>query len=153
MYIEEEIRFELISPQQTLLDEHLPFVVVPGSEGELAILPSRAPLVALLKPGVVTLYEMKDKKESVKFRTFISGGMVDVSNDHCRLYTENAIPVKEIDRGAVSNELKSLQGLLKEEQSEARKIELQNHIALNEMILRTLEQDDWLNKRKGVVAS
>ncbi|MGL1292509.1 F0F1 ATP synthase subunit epsilon, partial [Vibrio parahaemolyticus] len=40
-----------------LLEQDVSMVVIPGLEGDIGVLPGHAPLLTLLRPGVVTVYE------------------------------------------------------------------------------------------------
>lgn len=47
----ETIDFELVSPERLLFAKPVEMVVVPGTEGDLGILPRHAPLIATVRPG------------------------------------------------------------------------------------------------------
>ena len=45
--------FELVSPEKVLLAGEAEQVLLPGSEGDMTVLPGHAPLISTLRPGVV----------------------------------------------------------------------------------------------------
>ena len=47
--------FELASPEQLVFAGEVEHVVVPGSEGEFGVLAHHAPLIALLRPGILKI--------------------------------------------------------------------------------------------------
>jgi F-type H+-transporting ATPase subunit epsilon len=47
--------FELISPQNVAFSGAVDQVDVPGAEGDFGVLAGHAPLIALLRPGVMTV--------------------------------------------------------------------------------------------------
>ena len=51
----EAFQFELVSPERLLLSEQVIEVVVPGTEGYMTVMAHHAPLMATVKPGVVTV--------------------------------------------------------------------------------------------------
>ena len=65
------IDFELVSPAQLLVSEPVDMVVVPGSEGDIGVLPGHSPLIASLRPGVIEIY----KAGSVEDHIFVGGGL------------------------------------------------------------------------------
>lgn len=73
-------------------DEGLDMIVLPGSEGELGILPSHTPLLTALKPGVIVI-----RKEGVEELFAVGGGFVDVRPDKVIVLAEAAEHSEEID--------------------------------------------------------
>ena len=49
-------QFDLVSPEKLLFSEAVDQVDVPGSEGDFGVLAGHAPLVAMLRPGILTVY-------------------------------------------------------------------------------------------------
>ena len=49
------LHFELVSPVKLLFSGDVDSVVIPGSEGEMMILPQHAPVLTSLRPGVVVV--------------------------------------------------------------------------------------------------
>ena len=50
---DDKVEFELVSPERLLLSEPVEMVVVPGEEGDFGVLPKHAPLISLVRPGVI----------------------------------------------------------------------------------------------------
>ena len=46
-------KFELVSPERVLMSEDVEQVVVPGADGDFAVLAGHAPFVSTLRPGVL----------------------------------------------------------------------------------------------------
>ena len=57
------IELQLVTPSALVMSEEVEMVVVPGSEGDLGVLPSHSPLIATLRPGMVNIYEGGKSKE------------------------------------------------------------------------------------------
>ena len=53
----EKLSFELVAPERLLASIDADMVVIPGSEGDFGVLPQHAPLMALLRPGVIAIYQ------------------------------------------------------------------------------------------------
>ena len=85
--------FELVSPERLLFAGNVESVVVPGAEGAFTVLKDHAPLMAVMKPGIVEVDESQTKKQ----RLFVRGGFADVSATGLTILAEQAIPVEELD--------------------------------------------------------
>ena len=48
---------EIVSPEKLLLSRPVDMVVIPAAEGEIGVLPGHAPMIVLLRGGVIRLYE------------------------------------------------------------------------------------------------
>jgi F-type H+-transporting ATPase subunit delta len=71
---------------------------VPSFSGSFGILPNHVPLIAVLKPGVLTVYE----QEGTNKRYFVSSGSVTVNEDSSvQILAEEACPVDQLDAQAV----------------------------------------------------
>ncbi len=89
---DKNIAVEIITPERVVFSEMVDFVVIPGVEGYLGVLPMHAPLVGGLGIGVIKT--IKDGKET-KLAT--SGGFVEVNNDKVVILAETAERSEEID--------------------------------------------------------
>jgi len=100
----EKLRFELVSPERLVLSEEVEMVVVPGAAGNFGALPRHAPLLSMIRPGVIEVYNAKQVTE----RLFVASGYAEVTPERCTVLAESAMPVGEIDREKVEAELKDL---------------------------------------------
>jgi len=94
-------RFELVSPERLMFSGEVLSVIAPGTEGEFMVLPGHAPLMSVLKPGLVTVEE----NETKSLRLFVRGGFADVSSDGLTILAEQAIPVEELDSAKIDSEI------------------------------------------------
>ena len=85
--------FELVSPERLLFSGSVEAVVVPGAEGAFTVLRDHAPVMSVLKAGVIEIDETQTKKQ----RLFVRGGFADVSAKGLTILAEQAIPVEELD--------------------------------------------------------
>ncbi|MCX5615173.1 F0F1 ATP synthase subunit epsilon [Bombella saccharophila] len=100
------LRTEIVSPERRYTDREVDMAVVPGTEGDIAAMPGRAPLMLQLRGGVVTLYQ--DGK--VLERCFVGGGFVDMTADHCTILADSVRALEDLsidDARQTLNELKS----------------------------------------------
>merc|ERR1712109_427356 len=81
-------------------------VDVPSFSGAFGILPAHVPTLAVLKPGVVTVYE--DDGAAKKF--FVSSGSVTINDDSSvQILAEEAHPVEDLDAAAAKAALAEAQ--------------------------------------------
>ncbi len=90
----DKVDFELVSPAKLLYSDAVEMVVVPGSEGDFGVLPGHAPLISLVRPGVIAIHE----GGKVQDRIFVAGGFAEVTPTRCTVLAEEAMSVAEIDR-------------------------------------------------------
>ena len=87
------VEFELVSPAKLLVSEPVEMVVVPGTEGDFGVLPGHAPLISLVRPGVIDIHA----DGTVQTRIFVAGGFAEVTQERCTVLAEEAVPVEDID--------------------------------------------------------
>jgi len=81
-------------------------VDVPTFSGSIGVLPKHVPIIAVLKPGVVSVFEVDGKVE--KF--FVSSGSLTVNSDSTvQLLAEEACSLADLDVNACRDELASAQ--------------------------------------------
>jgi F-type H+-transporting ATPase subunit epsilon len=83
--------FELVSPERLLMSASATEVVLPATEGEMAVMANHAPFMTTIRPGVVTVKEASGQTQ--KFVVF--GGFADILPSGCTLLAESALPVSE----------------------------------------------------------
>jgi F-type H+-transporting ATPase subunit epsilon len=86
------IRLEIVTPERRVYDDDVDAVALPGSEGELGILPHHAPLISLLGAG-----ELRVRKGGAEESFAIVGGFVQVRPDKVVVMAETADLAAEID--------------------------------------------------------
>jgi F-type H+-transporting ATPase subunit epsilon len=87
------LRLDIVSAERSVLNEDgLDIVIVPGSEGQLGILPRHAPLMTMLEPG-----ELIARRGSEEIAIAISGGFLEVRNDTVTVLADTAEQAEEID--------------------------------------------------------
>ena len=100
----DKISFDLVSPERLLLSEQVDMVTVPGREGDFGVLAGHAPLISMVRPGIIDVHE----NGKVTERIFVAGGFAEVTAERCTVLADVATPLREIDRSRVEEELKNL---------------------------------------------
>ena len=108
----QQVEFELVSPEKLLLSKSVDMVVVPGEDGDFGVLPRHAPMISTVRPGVIAIYSGKEISE----RIFVAGGFAEVTTERCTVLAEIAQPVSELDKATVQQQLQDA----KEDYSDAK---------------------------------
>ncbi len=87
---------EIVSPEKLLLSRPVDMVVIPAAEGEIGVLPGHAPMIVLLRGGVIRMYEGAQVTE----RLFVSGGFAEITPERCTVLANEAVPPAEVSRSA-----------------------------------------------------
>lgn len=84
--------FELVAPDRLLFSGQVDGVVVPAIEGEMTVLAGHAPVMTVLKCGIVII----DDGKNTATRMFVRGGFADVRPDGLTILAEQAMPLEEL---------------------------------------------------------
>lgn len=93
-------KFELVSPERVLMSAEVEQVVLPGTEGDFAVLAGHAPFVSTLRPGVLDVTTPAGSK-----RLLVKGGFAEVDPARLTVLAEQAFDVADLDAAKVSREL------------------------------------------------
>jgi F-type H+-transporting ATPase subunit epsilon len=86
------IRCEIVSQDRLVFEGDADIVIVPGSLGEMGILPGHAPLLSALELGVI---KVKSGDQEEVFT--VTGGFIEVQPDIVTVMADAAESVEEID--------------------------------------------------------
>lgn len=94
------LHFELVSPQKLLFSGEVDQVDVPGAEGDFGVLAGHAPVVATLRPGILTVFSGGKAEKIV-----VLGGFAEVSDKGLTVLADVAESVESIDRGMIAEQI------------------------------------------------
>jgi F-type H+-transporting ATPase subunit epsilon len=86
------LHLEIVSPAKLLLSADVDMVVMPGYDGDLAALEKHAPMITLLRGGVVTIYQNNTPTD----RFFVAGGFAEITPDRCTILADDVMPVTDL---------------------------------------------------------
>jgi F-type H+-transporting ATPase subunit epsilon len=86
------IQLEIVTPEKLAFAEEVDSVVLPGTEGELGVLPHHAPLISTLGVG-----ELRIRRGGAEEFFAIAGGFLQVLPDKVVVMAETADIASEID--------------------------------------------------------
>jgi F-type H+-transporting ATPase subunit epsilon len=92
----------VVTPERTVLDASVEFVSIPMYDGELGVLPGRAPLVGRLGPG-----ELRTRRGNEVQRYFVDGGFAQIAHNIVTVLTPRAQKAEEIDTQAATQTLQN----------------------------------------------
>ena len=97
-----ELHCVVVTPERALLDAKADFVALPMYDGELGVLPGRAPLIGRLGYG-----ELRIKQGTKTTHLYVDGGFVQVRADEVTVLTSRALRAGEIKPDAAQQALQS----------------------------------------------
>src|SRR5262245_10798691 len=98
------LRCVVVTPERAVLDEAVDFVAVPMYDGELGVLPGRAPLIGRLGYGELRIQQGKQTR-----RCYVDGGFVQIRGNVVTLLTAKAIPADQLTVEAAEAALRAAQ--------------------------------------------
>jgi F-type H+-transporting ATPase subunit epsilon len=104
-----KLRLEIVTPEAKKFSGDVDMVVLPGSEGELGILPMHVPLMTRLLPGEVRITQDGKQTELV-----VGMGFVEVSQTQVSILTDMAMSETEVDEKTAEEAVKRAEARVKE---------------------------------------
>jgi F-type H+-transporting ATPase subunit epsilon len=99
----ETFKFELVSPERLLVSADVAEVLVPGSEGDFTVLPRHAPVIAMIRPGILRIPGMDGKLSEI----YVRGGLADVGPESLVVLAEQAVPLADVNQELINLEISS----------------------------------------------
>ena len=121
----EAFKFELVSPERLLVSEQVEAVIIPAADGEMTVMARHAPVMATVKPGVVTVKPASGAEQ----RYVVFGGFADILPEGCTLLAESAVAVKDIDRGDLSRRIQEAKEDVADAKDDATRSRAEQYLA------------------------
>ena len=109
--MENNFKFEIISPEKIIFSDMVQMVKIPSYEGEMSILQNHISLITFLRPGIVKL----EKKDGNFEELFVQDGTVEFYNNTLILLSASAINVKNLTKQFLENLQKETEEKLSKE--------------------------------------
>jgi F-type H+-transporting ATPase subunit epsilon len=117
------LHFEFVSPESVLFSGDVDQVDLPGSEGDMGILPGHAPLVTTLRPGIVTIFRGGQREPVV-----VIGGFAEVSPTGLTVLADRALARGDFDIATLATEIKDAEEDIADSQDDALRDKLARHL-------------------------
>lgn len=108
------IQLELVTPASLYFSGNITMVVIPGVEGDFGVLPNHAPLIAQIRPGIITITKEDGKEEQL----FISGGYSDVNPTRCTILAQEVLKLNEITENLIEERREEAKKTLRRAETE-----------------------------------
>lgn len=103
--------FDLVSPEKLAFSGEVDQVDVPGVEGDFGVLAGHAPVVATIRPGILTI-TAAGKREKV----IVLGGLAEVSEKGLTVLADVATAIADLDRAKFAETVNEMQEKLSEKE-------------------------------------
>jgi len=116
--------FDLVSPERLAFSGEVDQVDIPGLEGDFGVLAGHAPVVAVMRPGILTVIT-GGKKEKI----IVLGGLAEMSARGLTVLADVATSLEELDRAQFADAIAEMQAKLSEKEGSEldREIERLDH--------------------------
>ena len=105
------VHLDIASAEEQMFSGLVEMIIATGTEGELGIAPSHAPLLTVLKPGPVRV--IKQDGEEVIF--YVSGGMLEVQPNLVTILADSALRADDVDEAAAIESQNRAEKLLEDQ--------------------------------------
>ena len=103
--------FDLVSPEKLAFSGEVDQVDIPGLEGDFGVLAGHAPVIAAMRPGILTIFT-GGKKEKI----IVVGGLAEVSDRGLTVLTDVATSLEELDRTQLADAIAGMEAKLSEKE-------------------------------------
>ena len=103
--------FVLVSPEKLAFSGEVDQVDVPGVEGDFGVLAGHAPVIASIRPGILTVFIGSDREQIV-----VSGGVAEVSEKGLTVLADIATALDEVDRAKLADAIADMEAKLPEKE-------------------------------------
>ena len=108
--MDDNFKFEIISPEKIIFSDICTMVTLPSYEGDMSILKNHISIITFLRPGII-----KIQKNSRNFEEFfVQDGTVEYFKDSLVVLSTSAVNVKSISKEFLDTLSKDTQGKLME---------------------------------------
>jgi F-type H+-transporting ATPase subunit epsilon len=103
--------FDLVSPEKLAFSGDVDQVDIPGAEGDFGVLAGHAPVVAAIRPGILTVITGDTKQKII-----VLGGLAEVSDKGLTVLADVATSLEELDRAEFADTIADMQAKLSEKE-------------------------------------
>jgi F-type H+-transporting ATPase subunit epsilon len=103
--------FDLVSPEKLAFTGEVDQVDVPGVEGDFGVLAGHAPVVAAIRPGILTVTSGGTHQKII-----VLGGLAEVSDNGLTVLADVATSMQELDRAKFADKIAEMEEKLAEKE-------------------------------------
>ena len=106
--MEDNFKFEIVSPERVIFSDNTTMVTLPSYEGDMSILKNHISIITFLRPGKI---KVKKNDENID-EFFVEDGIVEYFNDSLVVLSVSALNVKDLSKEFLNNLSKDTQDKL-----------------------------------------
>jgi len=103
--------FDLVSPEKLAFSGDVDQVDIPGVEGDFGVLAGHAPVVAAIRPGILTVMSGGSKQKII-----VLGGLAEISAKGLTVLADVATSLEELDRTEFADTISDMEAKLSEKE-------------------------------------
>src|SRR5260370_8853679 len=107
--------FDLVSPEKLAFSGEVDQVDVPGVEGDFGVLSGHAPVVAAIRPGILTVTSGGTHQKII-----VLGGLAEVSDKGLTVLADVATSIEELDPAKFAHPISNMEANLAHKASPKR---------------------------------
>lgn len=106
--MEDNFKFEIISPERIIFSDNITMVTLPSYEGDMSVLKHHISIITFLRPGIIKLQKNNENFENF----FVQDGTVEYFNDNLVVLSTSVINIKNVSQEFVDKLHKDTQDKL-----------------------------------------
>ena len=103
--------FDLVSPEKIAFSGEVDQVDIPGTEGDFGVLAGHAPVIAGVRPGIITVTAGGQREKII-----VLGGIAEISEKGLTVLTLVATSIAELDQRQFADEVSEMEAKLAEKE-------------------------------------
>ena len=103
--------FDLVSPEKMAFSGEVDQVDIPGVEGDFGVLAGHAPVIAAIRPGILTVITGGSKQKII-----VLGGLAEISTKGLTVLADVATSIDELDRAEFAETISEMEAKLAEKE-------------------------------------
>jgi F-type H+-transporting ATPase subunit epsilon len=100
-------QFDLVSPEKMVFSGQVDQVDIPGTEGDFGVLAGHAPVIAAIRPGIMTVFSAGNQEKIV-----VLGGLAEVSAKGLTVLADVATSVEELDKASFAKTVADMEAAI-----------------------------------------
>jgi F-type H+-transporting ATPase subunit epsilon len=121
-----KLSFRLVMPERELVNTEADMVVVPGVEGDFGAQHGHAPLISIVRPGVLEVLQ----NGKVEQRFMVAGGFAEVTPERCTVLADEATPFEQVTAEQLAERQRAAERDLADAATDAEKAAAQKALSV-----------------------
>lgn len=96
------IKVDVVSAEEHIFSGEAELVSLPGTSGELGIMPGHLPLITLIRPGFVRVHVPGEQEPE---QIFVAGGVLEVQPEQVTVLADTVVRSKDLDEARAKEAL------------------------------------------------